>query len=146
MSELVVRRFREPDRAAVVKLWGAVFGEVSWWNDPEYVVDRKTAFQSDLFFVGEIEESVVATVLAGFDGVRGWIYSLAVDPGHRRRGFGREMVRTAEEALRGLGCPKINLQVRAGNEGVVGFYRKLGFSVEDHVSMGKPLPRGRENG
>jgi ribosomal protein S18 acetylase RimI-like enzyme len=127
------------DRDEVVALWREVFGEGSSWNDPDYVIARKTRVHADLFFVGEIDSKVVATVLAGYDGVRGWIYSLAVAPGHRRRGFGTRMVRAAELALLDLGCPKINLQVRAGNEQVVGFYRRLGYRVEDRVSMGRSV-------
>jgi ribosomal protein S18 acetylase RimI-like enzyme len=140
MSELIVRRYRGSDRDEVVILWWEVFGEGSPWNDPDYVIARKTTVQADLFFIGEIDGAVVATVLAGYDGVRGWIYSLAVAPAHRLRGFGTRMVRAAESALLDLGCPKINLQVRAGNEQVVGFYRRLGYEVEDRVSMGRSVP------
>jgi ribosomal protein S18 acetylase RimI-like enzyme len=82
---------------------------------------------------------VAGTVLAGFDGVRGWIHHLAVLPAHRRRGVATQLMRAAERGLANLGCPKINLQVRAGNAGVIAFYRALGYQVEDRASLGKRL-------
>ena len=95
--------------------------------------------QPDLFFVGELGGQVVGTLVAGFDGMRGWLYHLAVAPQHRRRGFATELVHAAEQALRGLGCAKVNLQVRAENAAVVAFYRSVGYQVEERVSMGHRL-------
>ena len=93
----------------------------------------------DLFLVGEFRDRVVATVLAGFDGFRGWVYHLAVAPEHRRQGFGRAMMQEVEARLRLLGCPKLNLQVRTTNAEVIEFYRRIGYQVEDRVSLGKRL-------
>ena len=84
--------------------------------------------------------------MAGYDGHRGWINYLAVDPAHQRRGLGRAIMAEAERRLRACACPKINLQVRAGNTGVIEFYRELGFAVEDLVSMGKRLERDDAGG
>ena len=81
----------------------------------------------------------VGAVIAGFDGVRGWIYHLAVAPAHRRRGIATRLMRRAEAVLRARGCSKINLQVRATNESAVAFYRALGYQVEERLSMGRPL-------
>jgi ribosomal protein S18 acetylase RimI-like enzyme len=78
-------------------------------------------------------------VIAGFDGVRGWIYHLAVSPDWRRRGFAKQLVREAERGLQSLGCPKVNLQVRSTNSGVVAFYRSVGYEVEERLSMGRSL-------
>jgi ribosomal protein S18 acetylase RimI-like enzyme len=97
------------------------------------------AADPEALLVGVHDGRVVATVVAGYDGHRGWIYHLAVEPGLRRHGFGGAMLRAAEERLRALGCAKVNLQVRAGNAQVVGFYERLGFAREDHLSMGKIL-------
>ena len=95
--------------------------------------------QRELFLVGEFQGDVVGTVIAGFDGYRGWVYHLAVDPRCRRRGFGRELMREAEARLRALGCPKLNLQVRSSNTEVIEFYERLGYSIEDRASLGKIL-------
>ena len=102
-------------------------------------IRRKLAVQPVLFLVGEWRGQVVATVLAGYDGHRGWVHLVAVDPRCRRRGFGTAVMAEAERRLAGLGCPKVNLQVRASNEAVVAFYQRLGYAVEPRVSMGKRL-------
>jgi ribosomal protein S18 acetylase RimI-like enzyme len=95
--------------------------------------------QRELFLVGEFQGDIVGTVIAGFDGYRGWVYHLAVRPRFRRRGFGRELMREAEGRLKALGCPKLNLQVRSSNAEVIAFYERLGYSIEDRASLGKIL-------
>ena len=136
---LEIRPFRESDEASVVALWHAAFPDDPPWNEPTLVVQRKLAVQRDLFLVAIRRDRLIGTVLAGFDGFRGWVYHLAIAPGERRHGFGRSLMREAEERLRALGCPKLNLQVRVVNRDVVAFYRDLGYSVEERVSMGKRL-------
>jgi len=122
----------------VVELWEAC-GLVVAWNDPRGDIATKLAFQPALFFVGVAEGRLVATVMAGYEGHRGWINYLAVEPGLQGDGLGRRMMDAAEEALRALGCPKINLQVRSSNQKVVEFYKRLGFAVDETVSLGKRL-------
>lgn len=77
--------------------------------------------------------------MVGYEGHRGWINYLAVDPDHQRLGYGRALMAEAERLLRAEGCPKINLQIRATNQGVIEFYRRLGYAVDEVVSMGKRL-------
>jgi ribosomal protein S18 acetylase RimI-like enzyme len=141
MSEdaLTIRPYAEQDEPGVVRLWQTVFPDNPPWNVPADDIRRKLAVQRDLFLVGECRGQVVATVLAGYDGHRGWLHLVAVAPDFRRRGFGRALLAEAERRLAALGCPKVNLQVRAGNEAVVAFYRKLGYAVEERVSLGKRL-------
>jgi ribosomal protein S18 acetylase RimI-like enzyme len=138
-DELVIRAFREADEPQVVALWREVFAGDPPWNEPAAVIRRKLGTQRDLFLVGELEGEVVATVVAGYDGFRGWVYHLAVAPARRRNGYGRAMMHEAESRLRALGCPKVNLQIRSTNTGAIAFYRAIGFDVEDRVSMGKRL-------
>jgi ribosomal protein S18 acetylase RimI-like enzyme len=138
-NRLVVRPYAETDEAQVIQLWREVFPDNPSWNVPKDDIDRKLTVQSDLFLIGDLDGEIVATVMAGFDGHRGWVHLVAVAPKHRQQGFGRAMMVEAERRLREIGCTKINLQVRATNEGVVGFYRKLGYSVEERVSLGKRL-------
>ena len=135
---LAIRPYRRSDLARVVALWHACELVVPW-NDPERDIETKVAFQAELFFVGERDGEIVASVMAGYEGHRGWINYLAVDPAHQRGGFGRRMMAHAEDALRRLGCPKINLQVRAGNQDVVRFYERLGFARDDTISLGRRL-------
>ena len=138
-AQLEVRPYRDTDEAAVVALWSRLFPETRQWNQPAAYIRRKLAVQRELFLIGAIEARAVATVLAGYDGVRGWVYHLAVAPEYRRRGFGRVMMAAAEERLRALGCPKINLQIMRTNAEVVRFYERIGYAVEDRISMGRPL-------
>jgi hypothetical protein len=103
------------------------------------MIDNKLKVQPELLLVGTVEGAVVGAVMAGFDGIRGWIYHLAVAPEWRRRGFATHLVRAAELGLRKLGCPKVNLQVRATNSAVVAFYQSLGYEIEERLSMGRAL-------
>jgi ribosomal protein S18 acetylase RimI-like enzyme len=137
-TDLQIRPFRPSDEPRVVELWRDC-GLVVPWNDPHRDIARKMRLQPELFLVGTRAKGVVATVMAGYEGHRGWLNYLAVDPGHRCRSFGRRMVEAAEEALAALGCPKINLQVRSSNQAVVSFYRSLGYGVDEVVSLGKRL-------
>ena len=137
-----VRTYQGRDESRVIALWNDVFRDDPPWNEPRLVIRRKLATQPELFLVGELQGEVVATLLAGFDGFRGWVYHLAVASQYRRRGFGRVLMSEAESRLRRLGCPKVNLQVRAGNTAAIGFYERLGYEVEDRVSFGKRLDDG----
>lgn len=124
-------------RSQVMVLWESVFGYQAAHNNPSLVLDKKLEIDDHLFFVAVEDSAVVGTIMAGYDGHRGWIYSVAVSPSHRRQGIGSRLVAHAERALTARGCVKINLQIMEGNESVAGFYSSLGYSVEKRVSMGK---------
>ena len=109
------------------------------WNDPYKDIERKLLQQPELFLVGVVDDEVVATVMAGYEGHRGWMNYLAVHPEQRRRGFGRAIMLAAEQRLAERGCPKINLQIRRGNDAAIGFYRALGYREDAVVSMGRRL-------
>ena len=134
-----IRLFNEQDTARVASLWREAFPDARPHNHPLTVIDSKLAIQDDLFFVAEEDSGVIGTIIAGYDGHRGWLYSVAVDPALRGRGTGKQLVHHAIDALKNLGCAKVNLQVRSDNNQVVAFYKSLGFDVEDRVSMGKLL-------
>lgn len=134
-----IRTFQAADQPMVILLWNTVFPNDPPWNAPAEVIARKIALQDDLFLVCSLNDEIVGTVIAGFDGVRGWVHKLAVLPAHQRRGIASTLMQAAEQRLIAVGCPKLNLQVRASNKAVVDFYEKLGYSVEDRVSMGKRL-------
>jgi ribosomal protein S18 acetylase RimI-like enzyme len=134
-----IRPYQDADEPAVIALWNEVLPDSAPHNDPATTIRKKLAVERDLFFVAVAEEAVVGTVLGGYDGHRGWVYAVAVRPQHRRRGVGGALLRRLEAALVERGCLKVNLQVRAANAGVVAFYEKLGYAVEERVSMGKRL-------
>ena len=133
-----IRPFEMSDQEAVIALWERC-GLTRPWNDPRKDIARKVRTQPELFLVGVLDGEPVATVMAGYEGHRGWIQYLGVDPRRQRQGLGRALMAEAERRLREAGCPKINLQVRASNAEVIAFYRRLGFAVEDVVNLGKRL-------
>ena len=102
-------------------------------------IARKLRVQPDLFLVGVIDDQVVAVVMAGYEGHRGWVNYLAVAPEFRQQGYGREMMSQVEGRLRDLGCPKVSLQIRRANEDVAAFYEHLGYKEDEVISMGKRL-------
>jgi ribosomal protein S18 acetylase RimI-like enzyme len=136
--KLEIRTYGHEDEAAVVALWNAS-GLTRPWNDPRRDIARKLGVQPELFLVGELEGRIVASVMAGYDGHRGWIYYLGVDPAHQRQGFARAMMTRAEELLLAMGCPKIDLMVRTGNESVTEFYASIGYVQDPVVTFSKRL-------
>ncbi|MBC3258946.1 GNAT family acetyltransferase [Pseudomonas paralactis] len=126
-------------RAQVIELWQQAFGYDTAHNLPSLAIDKKLAVNDGLFFVATDKKAVIGTILAGYDGHRGWLYSVAVHADYRRHGLGSSLVRHAEQALTALGCMKINLQITGGNDVVVGFYEALGYGVEPRISMGKKI-------
>ena len=138
MVKLEIRSYQESDQGAVVKLWQDC-GLVMPWNDPAKDIQRKLRIQREMFLVGFLGTQLVGTVMVGFEGHRGWINYLAVHPRHMKEGLGRLLMEEAERLLRAAGCPKINLQIRDSNTDVIEFYKRIGYSIDDVVSMGKRL-------
>lgn len=133
-----IRPFEEADEEAVVALWQRC-GLTRPWNDPRKDIARKLRVQRELFLVGWIDGRLVGTAMAGYEGHRGWVNYLAVDPDLQRGGLGRALMAEVEERLRALGCPKINLQVRRDNSAAAAFYESLGYSEDAAISFGKRL-------
>jgi len=138
VDDLEVRPFEEHDRAGVVGLWEEC-DLVRPWNDPHLDIDRKVEHGDDLLLVATVDARVVGTVMVGYDGHRGWINYLAVDPAHRGRRLGARLMDEAERRLRAAGCAKINLQIRRTNTDVRSFYERLGYADDEVISMGKRL-------
>jgi ribosomal protein S18 acetylase RimI-like enzyme len=134
-----IRPYSESDQDSVVALWSDVFPGPPPWNDPTSDIRRKLDLQRELFLVAIVGSDLVGTAMAGYDGHRGWVYYVGVSPAHRRQGVGTALMKRVEQGLARLGCPKLNLQIRAHNKQVVSFYRTLGYEIEERVSMGKRL-------
>ena len=133
-----VREFQDADEAQVIDVWRAC-GLTRPWNDPARDIARKKEVRPDLFLVAEDEGTIVGTVMAGYEGHRGWINYLGVLPARQRTGIARALMEEAERRLRALGCPKINLQVRSDNEQALAFYARIGFQQDPVLSLGKRL-------
>ena len=130
-----IRKYKPQDRAKLIELWQQVFPDDPPHNEPSSVLDAKLAVD-DLIFVAESDDEIIGACMAGYDGHRGWLYAVAVNPEYRRDGLGKQLVAATIEAMQELGCIKVNLQIRADNTAVVEFYKSLGFSVEERMSMG----------
>lgn len=142
-ATLSIRRFDASDTDAVVALWQEAFPEyrdaTRPQRNPYLSIANKLATQPELFFVAVAGERIVGTVMAGYDGHRGWLYSLAVDGSLRRHGIGTRLVAHVERALTECGCPKLNLQVLSAKADVRAFYESLGYRADAVISLGKRL-------
>jgi ribosomal protein S18 acetylase RimI-like enzyme len=123
----------------VAALWSEAFPNDSSWNAASASIPEKLRIQPDLLLVAVESDLVAGSIMAGYDGHRGWISRIAVLKSHRLKGVGQALVHEAEKRLSDLGCTKINLQVVASNAGVLGFYRSLGYEVEERISMSKRI-------
>ena len=133
-----IEEYREKYGGEVIELWLKCKLVVPS-NNPHRDIERKVEVDRDLFLIGIINGRIVATVMGGYEGHRGWINYLAVDPAHQRNGYGRLIMQEVEKRIRAKGCPKINLQVRAANDGVIKFYQSLGYTDDKVIGFGKRL-------
>jgi len=135
---LQIRAFDLADTEPVVSLWQET-GLSRPWNNPYQDISRKLRVQPELFLVAVDGTDLVGTVMAGYDGHRGWLYYLASAPARRGEGIGRRLVERAEELLIDMGCPKVQLMVRTENVEVHDFYAALGFEPFETWNTGKRL-------
>jgi ribosomal protein S18 acetylase RimI-like enzyme len=133
-----IKPYHPDNQQAVINLWQACNLVVAW-NDPVKDIQRKMLVDPDLFLIGELSEDIVATVMGGYEGHRGWINYLAVSPEHQRKGYARAMMQQVEVLILQKGSPKINLQVRSNNIDVIQFYQAIGYDIENAVGLGKRL-------
>lgn len=133
-----IRRYQSSDKEAVIQLWHDC-NVVVPWNDPEKDIQRKLDVGNEYFLVGECENQLVASIMGGYDGHRGYVNYLVVAPAYRSRGFAQMMMSEIETRLKAAGCPKINLMVRKTNIDIVEFYESLGYRADQSVILGKRL-------
>ena len=136
---MIIRPATGADRSSVVALWETVFPDDPPHNAPSKVFDAKLAVQDDLLLVAVDEDAVIGTIMAGYDGFRGWLNRVAVLPQHQCRGVATALVHHAMRQLRTAGCTKVNVQIRSTNAEVRGFYESLGFDVEERLSMARHI-------
>jgi len=138
---VAIRALESDDVEAVVRLWEKT--ELTRpWNDPFADIARAREVWPDLMLVATEGKALVGSVMAGYDGHRGWLYYVATDPSRRGRGIGSALVAEAERRLAALGCPKVQLMVRRENSSVLAFYDALGYDDGDVVTYGKRLVPG----
>ena len=132
---MIIRKYIENDRNDLIQLWSECFPDDPPHNEPSKMIEAKLQVD-DQVFVAKDDGRIVGACMAGYDGHRGWLYSVAVLPDQRRRGVGRRLIESAMKALKEIGCIKVNIQIRASNHKVRAFYESLGFGVEERISMG----------
>jgi ribosomal protein S18 acetylase RimI-like enzyme len=135
---VIVKPYSSQNMDDVIDLWNRC-NLLRSWNDPKKDIKRKIKVNPELFLLGFIDNRLIATVVGGYDGHRGWINYLAVDPAYKQRGFGKQIMEAVEEKIGALGCPKINIQVRADNKDTLKFYESIGYKIDKVVSIGKRL-------
>ena len=137
-KDMLIKPYIPEYENAVIELWERC--ELTRpWNNPNVDIERKLKVNPEMFLVGMIDGKVAATVMGGYEGHRGWVNYLAVDPQYRRQGLGRQMMEAVEKKLLEKGCPKINIQIRVDNSEALAFYDKIGYKTDDVISMGKRL-------
>ncbi len=137
-SNFAIRQFAPNDTNRVIFIWEQC-DLVRNWNNPNFDIQRKLNFQKELFFVGLLNDEIIATAMFGYDGHRGWLNYFAVLPNFQKRGFGKQLMTFGEMALIEKGCPKLNLQIRNDNTKAINFYQKVGYKEDAAISFGKRL-------
>ena len=133
-----IRTFNNDDKDEVIQLWRNC-DLLRPWNDPEQDINRKLDDSPELFLVGILEGKICASAMGGYDGHRGWVNYLAVDPSVQHSGLGKQIMSELESRLMKTGCPKINVQIRSDNQHAVEFYKRIGYSFDEVVCVGKRL-------
>ena len=138
MKNFIIRTFQPDDEPGVIDLWRQC-GLIVPWNNPETDIQRKLSTSPDLFYVGLLDDELIASCMAGYDGHRGWIYFLAVKSDYQRKGLASMLIDHAESELLKLGCPKLELMVRKTNENVISFYQSAGYDIDPVMVLSKRL-------
>jgi ribosomal protein S18 acetylase RimI-like enzyme len=136
----LIQDYRHEHFAGVEALWQEAFPNDAPWNEASIAIPEKMRFQPELMLVALMGKLVVGSVMAGYEGHRGWVSRIAVLRAHRHKRIGQTLLLEAEKRLAALGCIKINLQVVEANSSAVRFYEQAGFSIEPRISMSKHLP------
>ncbi len=134
-----IREYKDNDKQQIIDLWKSIFQGTLPHHDAKTSIKNKTEYDKKLFYVAEESDKVIGTIMGGYDGHRGWIYSLAVHEFCRKQGIGMQLIKKVEEQLKKLNCMKVNLQVTESNKSAIEFYNKCGFDIEQRISMGKKL-------
>ena len=137
-SVLQIRRLGSADVKAAVALWW-VTDLLKPWNDPNADAERALATPTSTILAGFLNDQLVATGMVGSDGHRGWVYYLAVSPGHQRCGFGRQMMAACEAWIEDLGIAKIQVTVRSEDHDTAKFYRRIGYDAGEQIFFSKRL-------
>ena len=135
---MTIRPYSPEDEKAIIELWRKC-NLLRPWNNPKRDIQRKLMVNPELFLVGLVSGKLVASAMGGYEGHRGWINYVAVDPTFQRMGFGRQIMQSVEDRIRAVGCPKINLLIRRDNPLAIKFYESIGYKMDDVITLAKRL-------
>ncbi len=133
-----IRECLDTDIKQVIALWQAC-DLTRPWNDPGQDIALARKSPGSVLLLGALDGIIIASVLSGFDGHRGWLYYVAVHPDHQGKGHGRAIVKAGEDWLRQQGCPKVELIIRPENTRMQALYGALGYRLEPRSLMAKWL-------
>lgn len=134
----IIRPYSDLDLEEIIALW-EICDLTRPWNNPEIDIFRKVAQKDGLFLVAMKDEQLIATLMGGYDGHRGWVNYLAVHPHEQRNGVATALIQQLEKRLIALGCPKLQLLIAKENIDVQNFYEQLGYEEIEVVCLGKRL-------
>tara|TARA_B100001765_G_C19290262_1_gene244000 strand:+ start:120 stop:548 length:429 start_codon:yes stop_codon:yes gene_type:complete len=138
MNKYNITIFEDKHRTQVIDLWKKC-NLIKSWNDPNKDIDRKLKVNDNLFLIVEFNKVIIGSAMIGYDGHRGSLYYLAVDPKHQRKGVGKMLMKEIEKRLIEVGCPKINIFIRNSNIEVKEFYQSIDYEEQDCLVYGKRL-------
>jgi len=142
VAALTIDAIADADVETVVALWQRC-GLTRPWNDPHADIALARRRENSTVLIGRDNGAIVATVMVGHDGHRGWVYYVATDPDRRAKGYGRAIMNAAEDWLRAAGIAKLQLMVRRENARAGAFYQSIGYAEAQTVVFAKWLD-GRE--
>ena len=137
-QSLTIATIEDSDIPEVIRLWESC-GTPRAWNDPAADIALARKESNSTILLGRHEGTLMASVLVGHDGHRGWVYYVSVEPDHRFKGYGREIMAAAEDWLRLRGIKKLQLMVRPDNAKVHAFYESLGYYDQQRTTFAKWL-------
>ncbi|WP_189438355.1 GNAT family acetyltransferase [Pseudovibrio japonicus] len=135
---MICREMRLSDQDAVIALWKAA-GVYREWNDPVRDIEKALEGAHSTILVGELDGAIVASIMCGEDGHRGWFYYVSTHPEHQGKGLGKAISKAAEDWLRARGIWKVQLLVRSDNTQATSFYEAQGYKDTRSVCFQKVI-------
>ena len=139
MIKMKIEKFKIEYYDEVVELWRKAGIEMVS-SDTIDEVTRVLNRNPDLLLIGKVQEKIIAIVIGAFDGRRGYVHHLAVDPDYQKMGFGKTIMDGLIEQFRAMNIHKVHLFIEKSNKRVVEFYNNLGWDVREDLIMMSYVP------
>ena len=136
---MIITEFSMKYYLNVIQIWresGISVGSSDTKEEIKKALDRNP----ELFLVGLIGKKIIAVVIGAFDGRRGYVHHLAVSPKYQKKGYGRLIMEELNRRFKNLNVHKVHLFIEKYNEGVINFYKKLGWEIRNDLIMMSYIP------